>query len=139
MVGHEPLIAMRCQGRIPARGVVVDAGKSFHADAWTWAARRWPRAFVEVADADPIERLDLSWAVAMRVVLVRQPLYPMQKFAGLTRQVLGHKPALLSCAVMSDDGMEPVMVKHWRDGQWFDGWPPEELASAAEGWPTVEG
>lgn len=138
MVGHEPLIAMRLKGRIPARGVVIDAGRSYHADAWTWAQRHWPRAFVEVGDSEPIRRLNLAWTVALPVVLVRQPFYPMPAFAELTRAVLAHHPALLSCVVMPDDWQDGLKVHHWRDGQWHQGWPSEELAGADQGWPTRE-
>lgn len=138
MRGHESLIAMRMRGHVPARGVVIDAGRSYYGDAGHWDQIGWPRAFVEVADADRIGRLDLSWVVGLRAVLVRQPFYPLPVFADLTRLVLGHQPQVLSCAVMPDEFQDGLAVHHWRAGAWSKGWAPEELESLRQGWPTLE-
>lgn len=137
MKGHLPLIAMRKRGQVPARGVVIDAGRTYHADADTWADTRWPRAFVEIGDREPVKRLDLCFTAAMRVVLVRQPEYPMPAFAELTRAVLAHHPDLLTCVVCADDGRS-YEVQHHRSGQWLTGWPAEELQAATDGWPNRE-
>jgi len=137
MRGHEPLIALRRRGKVPARGVVIDAGRTGFNDCETWAPLHWPRAFVEIDERDKPHRLDLCWTSALRVVLVRQPFFPMPAFAEITRAVLAHHPDLLTTLVLRLRGEGEAAIHHHRAGTWSSGWPSEELESAAQGWPNL--
>lgn len=119
MIGHEPLIAMRRRGKIPAFGVRVDLCCVDPTQARNW--HREPAAnglaVVWVLEGETPSPEDFAFLVAMPAFVFVPDFATREQVKAVVQAVEAAKPSSLRVAIL-DDQNKPWQAWKVQDGQW---------------------